>query len=389
MATYGESKKPGRRTSWHGWLGAALLILGVLPLGARSQEDRAARAGRFLTLSRSVSELFAKQDYAGAAVGCRELIRIAPRHPAPRYNLACALARQGEADDALAALGQAVERGYADAHHMRSDPDLAALRKDPRFAALAKSAAQADEDRRKALPYDKGLKIAGVKTVERNPAGGLRYRVRMSPDATGKDPNRLIIWLHPSGGSMNRTVEKLAHRLAEQGWALMVFTQKRFMSWTEDDARRLLLHTLPDAARIEGLSVEKPVLLGYSAGGQMALILWKDDPGAFGGLVLNAAYPVGARGANGRFSAMALPERDAVKDVPILAITGGKDGGTALWKKVQTEWEKAGIQLTLSIVPGKGHTWLLDKTRLRELEVWLRTVGAAPAEVTTSVDQVR
>ena len=34
------------------------------------------------------------------------------------------------------------------------------------------------------------------------------------------------------------------------------------------------------------------MLLGYSAGGQLALNLWSEKPGAWGGVIVDAAYPV-------------------------------------------------------------------------------------------------
>ncbi len=123
---------------------------------------------------------------------------------------------------------------------------------------------------------------------------------------------------------MNSTVEQLAPRLAKRGWALLTFTQKQFMAWTSGEAARLMKHTLPDAARIEGLDVRRPVLLGYSAGGQMAIALWKQRPNAFGGIVLDAAYPLAGTDAEGRPVALTVPEDESIKDVPLLVFVGGK-----------------------------------------------------------------
>jgi YD repeat-containing protein len=61
---------------------------------------------------------------------------------ANRYNLACAQAVQGKTEAALETLATAIERGWADADHMRKDADLESLRKLPRFEELAKAAAE-------------------------------------------------------------------------------------------------------------------------------------------------------------------------------------------------------------------------------------------------------
>ena len=51
------------------------------------------------------------------------------------YNEACALALKGEADEAKLSLQQAVELGFTDADHIRSDGDLASLRESESFDA--------------------------------------------------------------------------------------------------------------------------------------------------------------------------------------------------------------------------------------------------------------
>jgi tetratricopeptide (TPR) repeat protein len=66
----------------------------------------------------------------------RRLVRLLPENPTVHYNLACSLSLLGKGDLALAALEDAVQRGYDDGPHLAQDEDLAALRDDPRFQAL-------------------------------------------------------------------------------------------------------------------------------------------------------------------------------------------------------------------------------------------------------------
>lgn len=55
-------------------------------------------------------------------------------HPAKsNYNIACILARTEQAAPAFEALYRAIELGYVDENHYRTDEDLESLRKDPRF----------------------------------------------------------------------------------------------------------------------------------------------------------------------------------------------------------------------------------------------------------------
>jgi predicted esterase len=325
-------------------------------------------------LQQQIGEQFRAKKYEEAAANCRELIKLLPEQAEGHYNLACALARLGKADDAFASLTKALEVGYADASHMQKDDDLEKLRDDKRFSELL---AKARANRQKVmarLPYDKGADIQGIKTVEANPEDGLRYRLRLSEKATAEKPQRLVIWLHPSGGSMNNTVEGLASRLAERGFALLVLTQKQFAGWSGEDATSLIDKTLPDVAKVKEVDVRKPILLGYSAGGQMALELWYADPEKWGGLVLDAAYPV--KQENGKYVARPLPRKDGIKKVPFLVLVGDKDGGSALWKKVTPDWLEAGVPFTIRHIEGKGHTWLFGKAEVALLEKWLEEVAA-------------
>src|SRR5438045_1483928 len=122
----------------------------------------------------------------------------------------------------------------------------------------------------------KGPPIKGEKVVEGNPEGGLPYRVHLPETGTAKKPSRLIVWLHPSGGSGNDMVERMAPLFLKHGFALLVITNKQWASWTSDEGQKLLEKTLPDVAKNPGVSITKPYLLGFSAGGQMDLEFFWD-----------------------------------------------------------------------------------------------------------------
>ena len=66
----------------------------------------------------------------------RMLLSLRPGDPLVLYNLACSFSLNALPDEALAALAEAVENGYADFRHMEQDQDLAALHPDPRFKAM-------------------------------------------------------------------------------------------------------------------------------------------------------------------------------------------------------------------------------------------------------------
>ncbi len=329
-------------------------------------------------LEQRIQQDFREKDYTRAEADCRRLIELAPS-AAAYYNLACALARQDKKDEAFKALRKSVALGEHDAAHLKADEDLAALRQDPRFAAIVK---QAEENERKALgAAEKAADIAGVRTIENEVEGGLRYRLRISPTARKEKPQRLIVWLHPSGGSMNNVVEQLSPRLNRHGYALLVFTRKSLAGWSGDDIPKLD-RTLQALATIDGLDVRQPLLLGYSAGGQMAMILWRQGLERWGGLVLDAAYPIDPSVVPPRV--LPPPKTDkAARQTPVLVLVGTRDGGAQVWKQVTAAYREAGVPLSVEYVEGKGHTWLLGSEQTQRLMAWLDEVSAGKLPATT------
>jgi len=72
---------------------------------------------------------------AAARLGER-IVAAGEADPTVAYNVACAHARSGHRDAALAWLDRAVAFGFRDSALLEGDPDLASLRTDPRFAMV-------------------------------------------------------------------------------------------------------------------------------------------------------------------------------------------------------------------------------------------------------------
>lgn len=212
----------------------------------------------------------------------------------------------------------------------------------------------------------------GMHFVTGAPPAGLPWRLHLTDTATPPHPLRLLVWMHPSGGSANALVEPLAADFARRGWALLVVTEKDFSGWRGEEANRLMLGTVPDVARVPGVDARRPVLLGFSAGAQMALELWAARPSAFGGLVLLAGAPRLSRGNED------VPPVGAVSDpVPLLSLVGERDGSAPLWREASRIWPAAGLLLQVEEVPGQGHEWLLrDDAALARVLGWLETLPA-------------
>lgn len=208
----------------------------------------------------------------------------------------------------------------------------------------------------------------GLRLHTGTPEGGLPYRLLVSEEATAARPHRLLLWLHPSGAHGLELVEPLAAELARRGFALLTLPRKDFSGWRGTEANQVMLKGVPDAARVPGVDARRPVLLGFSAGAQMALELWAARPGAFGGLVLLAGSPRFSRGDES-----SPPTGAAYTRVPLLSLVGEEDGeGPDLWRRAAETWRAAGVPLQVRVVPGQGHEWLPREAAEREaLLAWL------------------
>ena len=224
-----------------------------------------------------------------------------------------------------------------------------------------------------------------MRVVERRPKKGLAYRLTMSYDATARNPDRLVVWLHPTGGYYNEEVERLAPVILRNGFALMVMIDKDIRGWTFDDAKKLLAVSLPDAGTIPGIDLRRPVLLGFSAGGQVALELWRTKPDLYGGVVVDAAYP--ADTVDGKDVVFAAPSNPAIRDVPLLVLVGGKDPLLWVWKEAEKPWKESGVPLTVIVVPGKFHEWLFGEEQVEALDAWLGKLAPLGEPQTTAPPQ--
>lgn len=77
--------------------------------------------------------LFLGDRFEAAARLGEQIVAAGETDPTVAYNVACAHARSGHRDAALAWLDQAVTFGFRDSALLDGDPDLATVRSDPRF----------------------------------------------------------------------------------------------------------------------------------------------------------------------------------------------------------------------------------------------------------------
>ena len=134
-----------RRRLVLGMVSLAVAFLLILPSGELPSPTLPARPSVFdlpeilakaQRLRATASEHLRQGRYGPAETCSRQLIQLLPQDHSGSFFLACALARQGKLDEAVAALERALHLGYNDARTLAADPNLAALRKRDDFQKI-------------------------------------------------------------------------------------------------------------------------------------------------------------------------------------------------------------------------------------------------------------
>jgi tetratricopeptide (TPR) repeat protein len=116
--------------SWFGNLGQADFEIEFF-------ERILARRPDQVNVLRALGELLARKGLWERSLKVEErLIELRPQDGVAHYNLACSLAMQGAASQAIGALARAIDLGYRDFGHLEVDPDLDSLRHLPAYRAL-------------------------------------------------------------------------------------------------------------------------------------------------------------------------------------------------------------------------------------------------------------
>ncbi len=207
------------------------------------------------------------------------LLRHVPYDAGSHYNLACCHALNGQKQEALDALADAVRYGWDDVMLMQADSDLALLRDDPRFARLMSDAMECHEE-----------KFAA-------------YRPDALDSAT---PAPLIVALHGQAGHPRQFMAEVrdaaesleAALVAPRGPYALDRRGVREYGWQAPaESAQMIVKELTTViesaiatARQDGpIDLERVVLVGYGQGGTAALLVAAAQPERFSHVVAFAA----------------------------------------------------------------------------------------------------
>jgi len=135
----------------------------------------------------------AAKDYAGAIESYEKALELGAFAAKYRanclYDIACAYALQGQKAKAFKYVEQAVQAGFRDLEHLRTDTDLESLHADPRWESLAATKDVSKMSRDEGWRYDLWLLDREMRRIHYNP-----YRMHSAAelDAYVKDVDRRI-----------------------------------------------------------------------------------------------------------------------------------------------------------------------------------------------------
>jgi predicted esterase len=278
-----------------GILAAALLSAAATPTRAATpREQLRERMQQASQLVRDAISLMGEKEYDDAIAKLTEADRLVPGRPIIQYNLACALARAGKSEKALAALERSILTGYTDHAHMQADEDLASLRELAEFQQLV------------ALARKRGRPKEPIVFVPRG------YR---------KDGDRvypLFVTLHGAGGTANGMLQWATRSLGRTDYFVLApFGSVRVgpgYTWNTTDMATVAtkIAELRKTYRIGPI-----YLFGFSAGGHIGYTFVLRHRDAVDGFIPMAGA-IRARWTR-------KDELKRAKGLPIFAIQGTAD----------------------------------------------------------------
>jgi YD repeat-containing protein len=244
---------------------------------------------RYALLQAATAALFQKGDYAAGEKSCRAAVQLIPHDANAHYNLACALARQGKTDEALASLEKAVDMGFRDPDHIKNDDDLASLRQQDRLKKAVENAAAEKSDRPSGWHYQvepAEIKDAVATVDENNTAwdakrGVLRplFKLGTAPPADtpiakgfGEAGKLLIAWQAELAAAGNRGDLYDNHDSDHSNMNHGMFPQLTRIEFAEAAKSRRLHHGLQASFLFNGVTI------GNSSTAVTSGPFWRSQP---------------------------------------------------------------------------------------------------------------
>ena len=325
-----------------------VVALSLQAIGAAAGEPVKVQAAQ-----RAFDEACRQEDWSRAVDVGLDLVQMVPDSAFHQYNLACAYALRHDGASSLHWLGRAAASGYADLANLDADADLDSVRDRPGFSTIRAAVAENEFRRKKSV----------VKRAATSPV------LIVAPDGyDGGKPMPLIVAFH-GYGDRAAGYPRVWKAPAAEFNAIIAAPQgfRRVGSgfgWDGvDEADAILHHVLDEVGRRYVVDLDRVVLTGFSQGGFIALALGLRHSGELAGVI-----PV----AGPYIPEVDAPQQTREGDAKYYFVVGSRDRAVNDMRRAARDFEAAGFDVKLRIVPGIGHAFPDNSDRvLTEALQWV------------------
>jgi len=276
-------------------------------------------------------KMYAAEKYELALKAAEEIVDRHPESGTWHFFTGALLAMLGQTDDALDHLQICADNRYSGVASFEQNSDLDSLREDERFIAIlgiiqATAQARIDEFQKEAK--------------------------RHKPDSYYPESNDkkrpLIIALHGTGMDGKSMLDAIKETAENQGAILIcpdaLRPSGRGFSWTyRDESKWFVNHLIADAIENQNADPERVILIGFSQGANIALILGQNQPDTF-----LAVVPICGHYESQNAETTTTP-------APFYLMSGARDPWKKTYIKAKRDFTSAGGAVQTRILAGKGH----------------------------------
>ena len=169
-------------------------------------------------------ELMQSGEYQQAEEVFEKLVEMRPESFVGHYNLAAAHSMQGEIEEAITSMSEAIRIGFSDIAQLRRDPDLVSLRADEWFAELNRQWGELIKARRESdIARIEGLIRKGI---ERRSDETLRVELRSAHDPLATDEAMAEIEMIAKWATGEIFTDLPRQDLSEQPWIMIALPDR-------------------------------------------------------------------------------------------------------------------------------------------------------------------
>ncbi len=276
------------------------------------------------------------KDWKQAIKACKQWERINSRSPLAAYNHACALSLDGQKDEAAKKLLQAIDLGFSNIQHLKSDADFAEMRTHKGFmAAVEKLRAKEQEI------VDKAIEVDPIVVLPPDHKAGKAAPLIVALHGYGQEPDDIVAMWKKAAGDAGAIL------VAPRGTAPL--RSGGFQWRTPTAADSIAKYAMEFVGKKHIVDEKKVVLTGFSQGGYMAFNIGMQSGKRFCGVIPVAGRFVPETAGEPRSFPAKLPK--------FYLITGEHDNDKASNELAKTKLSSYGADVMLKVYPGLGHAF--------------------------------